>query len=72
MGIRTEKEVKQLVLAKLRELIENIENDKTSNNYSFDWELMSQSQVLPGLMSVDVRFSVRRTEYHRLQLNNEK
>ena len=63
MSFRTNKEVKAVCIQKLHELIKNIKEDKTSNNYVFRWEVL-ESVSLSETTADRVRFSVTRTEYH--------
>ena len=63
--IKTNKEVKIMCVNKLKELISEIESNKTSDNYSFNWDLLEQFNT-PDMLVRNVRFSVNRTDYKAL------
>ena len=66
--LKTNEEAKQKCIKELEKLIQNIKDDKTSYNYSFNWEVL-RMQTGFGYTETDVRFFVERTEYKQGNTN---
>ena len=63
--IKTNAEVREMIIDKLEGLIIDIKKDKTGDNYSFKWTLLSQYNE-PDRLIRNVMFCVKRTEYKTL------
>jgi len=60
--MRTNEEVKQLCIKELEKLIQNIKDDKTSDNYTYSVDVLertSMAEMTTGL----VRYAITRNEY---------
>jgi len=62
--MRTNEEVKELCIKELEELIQNIKDDKTSDNYIYAMDVLEMTNRFEMTAGV-VRYSVTRTEYRR-------
>ncbi len=58
----TNEEVKDKCIKELEHLIENIKNDKTANNYSFNMEVLEIKQNSDHSQRY-VSYGIRRNEY---------
>jgi hypothetical protein len=58
----TNEEVKAKCIKELEDLIQNIKDDKTSNNYSFNMEVLEINQNSDYLQRY-VSYGIRRSEY---------
>lgn len=59
--ILNREETKQKCIEELEKLIQNIKEDETSENYSFNWELLAMESGF-GCTVRDVRYSIERRE----------
>jgi len=62
--MRTNEEVKELCIKELEELIQNIKDDKTSDNYIYAMDVLEMTNSFEMTTGV-VRYSVTRNEYRR-------
>ena len=62
--MRTNEEVKKLCIKELEELIQNIKDDKTSDNYVYTIDVLEMTNSFEMTNGV-VRYSVTRNEYSR-------
>ena len=62
--MRTNEEVKELCIKELEELIQNIKDDKTSDNYVYTIDVLEMTNSFEMTNGV-VRYSVTRNEYSR-------
>lgn len=70
--VKTNEQIKETVISRLKELIKNIENDTTGTDYSFEKRILERNYVLPGELEQVVRFSINRTEHHQITILAEK
>ena len=62
--MRTNEEVKEVCIKKLEELIQNIKDDKISDNYVYAMGVLEMTNSFKMTTGV-VRYSVTRNEYRR-------
>ena len=62
--IRTEEEVKEICIEELERLIQDIKDDKTSTNYSYNMEVINMESHPEGVVKY-VSYGIRRNEYIR-------
>jgi len=62
--MRTNEEVKELCIKELEQLIQNIKDDKISDNYVYAMDVLEYNQYYEYTSGV-VRYSVTRNEYRR-------
>ena len=63
--MRTNEEVKELCIKELEELIQNIKDDKISDNYVYAMDVLEMTDSFEMTTGV-VRYSVTRNEYRRI------
>jgi len=62
--MRTDEEVKEICIKELEDLIQNIKDDKTSDNYVYAIDVLEITNSFETRAGV-VRYSVTRNEYHK-------
>ena len=62
--MKTDKEVKEVCIKELEELIQNIKDDKISDNYVYAMDVLEMTNSFEMTTGV-VRYSVTRNEYRR-------
>jgi len=62
--MRTNEEVKEICIKELEELIQNIKDDKISDNYVYAMDVLEMTNSFEMTTGV-VRYSVTRNEYRR-------
>tara|TARA_R110002012_G_C11330650_1_gene576980 strand:+ start:405 stop:611 length:207 start_codon:yes stop_codon:yes gene_type:complete len=62
--MRTNEEVKEICIKELEELIQNIKDDKISDNYVYAIDVLEMTNSFEMRAGV-VRYSVTRNEYRR-------
>ena len=62
--MKTDEEVKEVCIKELEELIQNIKDDKISDNYVYAMDVLEMEKSFSGTSAV-VRYSVTRNEYSR-------
>jgi hypothetical protein len=62
--MRTNEEVKEICIKELEELIQNIKDDKISDNYVYAMDVLEMTSSFEMTTGV-VRYSVTRNEYRK-------
>jgi|TARA_B110000971_G_C19976786_1_gene485358 hypothetical protein len=62
--MKTDEEVKEVCIKELEELIQNIKDDKISDNYVYAMDVLEMTNSFEMTTGV-VRYSVTRNEYRR-------
>ena len=62
--MKTDEEVKEVCIKELEELIQNIKDDKISDNYVYAMDVLEMTDSFEMTTGV-VRYSVTRNEYRR-------
>ena len=68
--MKTNEEQKAECIEYLEDLIQNIKNDKTSDNYCFNWEVLEQKEDNYHVERF-VRYSITINEYIEKQVKSE-
>jgi hypothetical protein len=63
--MKTNEEVKEICIKELEALIQNIKDDKISDNYTYAMDVLEYNQDYEYTTGV-VRYSVTRNEYHKI------
>ena len=63
--MKTDEEVKEVCIKELEELIQNIKDDKISDNYVYAMDVLEMTDSFEMTTGV-VRYSVTRNEYRRI------